>query len=936
MRRALALTAALLTAVSCAEPGAPAPPPPGDSARPLSAPLGRYVGVAGAAQASALARRGAVAAPLAEALAGLMREDPDAFLVVDLKAGRLVHAVGRLSPTAAAADDDVVVEFTRRHAALLGLRRPAESLALEWGPRGVGGERVYRLRQVVDGVPVARRSLKLTLDAAGRVVTFSGATGDDLGELPARRPGVDRDGAETRAAAWLATRRPELEVQDSTPPTLVLFPGAGREPGRLAWRLGVLARATVAGARVPRAFLLTLDAHSGDVRSFADVTRSCTDGAAGTVVTSSENVRVAIAGGSPVTRPIETCWSSWFGEYYLEDHRSSAELFCYDASGYDSPSTAGTWYSACVEPACYTFSQASNAWAGTTYQASDFRNARKVLDLYQSRFGQVGADGSGENLIIASGVNQDNATAMGIFRAIAFGPPVPASQKPSYGVLDVAAHEFTHIVSWHAWVGIFDYGFEGSVHGVEGALDEHLADVFGEIALANVADEAWLETARWAHAAERYYGQNYPHRNDANFYRTMGIGRNYYLGTYWNNPNAHVSQIYTGSDDAGGVHRNAVVLGRATYLYTEGGRVDADPAVTVLTGWPAGGPSHTVRAIGQQKMEEIVYSMMWTAAFVTPGGTYGLGDVGQAEQDLSLMRAEMEKIANIAYASCLGRKAANGWTAEVCISVRNAYAGVGLMEGDVDYDGVLDSADNCPTTPNPDQANADGDGAGDACDNCPQRANPTQVDADDDGVGDACELANGSPCGAAPACRSNLCVDGVCCDSACTGQCESCDGAAGQCHAVTGAPRGGRPACGGSGDACGPRCDGVTRDACTLPGDEIACGTSTCEQGVETSSGRCDGSGACGPGGPRECAPYVCGVGVCRIDCATRDDCVAGFVCVNQACVTPPPVDGGAGDGGDQPAGGSCDCRAGGASGGAAPAPLLLALAALAWRRRRR
>jgi len=76
---------------------------------------------------------------------------------------------------------------------------------------------------------------------------------------------------------------------------------------------------------------------------------------------------------------------------------------------------------------------------------------------------------------------------------------------------------------------------------------------------------------------------------------------------------------------------------------------------------------------------------------------------------------------------------------------------------DADGDGVADSKDNCPDTPNEDQTDSDGDGAGDACDdttrgpdrdgdgapdnedNCPNTANPDQTDTDDDGEGDACE-----------------------------------------------------------------------------------------------------------------------------------------------------------------------------------------------------
>ena len=71
---------------------------------------------------------------------------------------------------------------------------------------------------------------------------------------------------------------------------------------------------------------------------------------------------------------------------------------------------------------------------------------------------------------------------------------------------------------------------------------------------------------------------------------------------------------------------------------------------------------------------------------------------------------------------------------------------------DTDGDGIEDSADNCPSVANADQADADGDGVGDACDpdtdgdgvanasdNCPSVANPGQLDTDGDGIGDACD-----------------------------------------------------------------------------------------------------------------------------------------------------------------------------------------------------
>jgi alpha-tubulin suppressor-like RCC1 family protein len=47
--------------------------------------------------------------------------------------------------------------------------------------------------------------------------------------------------------------------------------------------------------------------------------------------------------------------------------------------------------------------------------------------------------------------------------------------------------------------------------------------------------------------------------------------------------------------------------------------------------------------------------------------------------------------------------------------------------------------DNCPTTPNADQADGDGDGRGDACDNCPSQPNPDQLNHDEDTLGNACD-----------------------------------------------------------------------------------------------------------------------------------------------------------------------------------------------------
>jgi M6 family metalloprotease-like protein len=71
------------------------------------------------------------------------------------------------------------------------------------------------------------------------------------------------------------------------------------------------------------------------------------------------------------------------------------------------------------------------------------------------------------------------------------------------------------------------------------------------------------------------------------------------------------------------------------------------------------------------------------------------------------------------------------------------YLYVNSPWGDMDYDGVDDTLDNCPVAANSEQIDSDGDQMGDACDNCPDTANADQQDTDGDGRGDLCDLCPG-------------------------------------------------------------------------------------------------------------------------------------------------------------------------------------------------
>ena len=139
----------------------------------------------------------------------------------------------------------------------------------------------------------------------------------------------------------------------------------------------------------------------------------------------------------------------------------------------------------------------------------------------------------------------------------------------------------------------------------------------------------------------------------------------------------------------------------------------------------------------------------------------------------------------------------------------------------------------------------------------------------------------GIACKADAECELGLCVDGVCCNSACADECQACDveDHLGTCTAVTGAPHGSREACAGSGGCIGT-CNGSLTTTCTW--STASCG-SKCASGSEVDS-LCNGAGACVAEPARSCNDYACTGDACKTSCTAATDCAAGFICANGKC----------------------------------------------------
>lgn len=145
---------------------------------------------------------------------------------------------------------------------------------------------------------------------------------------------------------------------------------------------------------------------------------------------------------------------------------------------------------------------------------------------------------------------------------------------------------------------------------------------------------------------------------------------------------------------------------------------------------------------------------------------------------------------------------------------------------------------------------------------------------------------NGQPCASKTECKSNYCVDDVCCESECVGDCRSCkvSGKEGECtpYAQGTDPEGDCVGAGAPTDPCAGTCDG--KSACAYPDSSKSCGAQVCTNAV-TKSYACDKAGACKEA-QKPCSPYQCSGANCLASCNDDPECVTGFWCAQPStCV---------------------------------------------------
>ena len=190
---------------------------------------------------------------------------------------------------------------------------------------------------------------------------------------------------------------------------------------------------------------------------------------------------------------------------------------------------------------------ADNTWNNPTAISAHY-HASLTYNYFNTTFGRNSINGQGGNIISFVNVSEDDGSQMeNAFwngQAIFLGNGGD-NFKPFAGALDVIAHELGH--------GVVSNSANLEYYGQSGAMNESYADIFGSM----VDREDWkvgedvTKTSFSPSGALR--DMENPHNGGDN------------TKPYWQP--AHMSEIYLGTQDNGGVHRNSGIGNHAYYLY---------------------------------------------------------------------------------------------------------------------------------------------------------------------------------------------------------------------------------------------------------------------------------------------------------------------------------------------------------------------------------
>lgn len=452
---------------------------------------------------------------------------------------------GRTRPMAATPKDAERAArlFLSQHRSLFALEDPDAELATIASETDELGMTHARFQQRVGRIPVWGNQLAVHFDADGTLVRVNGHYAPLARPIPLE-PRITADEARVDAAVLARKERPNADPSSisTSVAELVVFPLesfgdsatalAAPRAARLAWKVV----ASVSEVALPLQLETLFDAQDGSLlRAFDRVATIQSSG-------------VGVFGDR---KPIIVAQKKT--AYWLEDTtRGVTPLRTFSAHGREK--LPGTELRSADPESWDTDGQDGVPGAAVDAHA----HLARAWDYFQSAHGRAGWDGAGGGMRAVVHYGDQVANAFFDGAQLVFGDGNDTMTAPS-AALDVVAHEYTHGVV-AATAGLHP-------GGESGAMNEGLADLFGCLV-------AWTsgQGGRWQIGETIYHpskGRNRAMRDLAHPHLT--------------GQPASISEIQPTSDDQGGVHTNASIVGHLGYLLVEGATKDGDlPAVASL------------------------------------------------------------------------------------------------------------------------------------------------------------------------------------------------------------------------------------------------------------------------------------------------------------------------------------------------------------------
>lgn len=410
---------------------------------------------------------------------------------------------------------------------LLRLDNPEKEMVLKSAQTDYFGKQHLRFHQTYHNLEVWKSALTVHINEDGDVELVDGMFYPSPKKLSTTPIYTATQATETAHASI-----PQgIITTEINPPRLVIYPEHGKQP-RLAWEVTL-------SASLNHQWLILVDAHTGkQILAYNQVKDAATTASAEDVFGNQQQLNIYQAdnqffmadtskpmfqGGSPFPVTSNT------GAIYILDDKNQATIT--KDGDVEFP-----------DRVALASSLTRNRWPRDAVSAAFTLSA--TYDYYSQVHSRNSLDGNGGSILAVVRVGKNYANAFWNGQVIGFGDAIPFA-----GALDVVGHELTH--------GVIDNSSNLIYRNQPGALNEALADIFGEAIEAHTFGQAdWLSGNQLGFTIRNF-------RNPGALTSSAGVPYPASMSEFVNLPT-------TPESDQGGIHINSTIITHAFYLLAEG------------------------------------------------------------------------------------------------------------------------------------------------------------------------------------------------------------------------------------------------------------------------------------------------------------------------------------------------------------------------------